>query len=805
MSTLKHPPTTAAADHAPSDSFERCDLAIEGMTCASCAARIEKKLGKQKGVASASVNFATKVATVLFDPAITAPSKFVTAVESLGYKASLPTQPQIRPGTESATVADHDGSNGPSRQPETKHTREVTRNLILGSVLTLPLLVIAMSHGQIRALNQPWMNWVQLALATPVLFWCGRGFFRAAWRGFLHGSANMDTLIALGTGGAYVYSVVATGWPQLVAGLVTDSMHGHNANTIGMVPVYYEASATIIVLILLGRYLESRATGQTSAAIGKLIGLQPKTARVIRADGEQNVPIETVKIGDLVVIRPGEKIPVDGRVESGQSAVDESMLTGESMPVSKTAGANVYSATINTTGALRVFATKVGEETALRQIVRLVQEAQGSKAPISRLADRISGVFVPIVIAIALATFAVWWFVSPPETRLSMSLITSVSVLIIACPCALGLATPTAIMVGTGLGAQHGILIRSGAALESTGQLTTIMLDKTGTITRGHPSLTDLLPAAGFGETELLRLAASAELNSEHPIAAAIVRGARERGLALHDPTWFQTVTGRGVEATVDGRRVLVGTGELLDHHGVAQSMTEQADGLASLGRTAMFVAIDGREAGVISVADSVKPESFEAVARMRMDGLRVVMLTGDNQRTADAVAHQVGIDQVFARVLPHDKADKVREVQAQGQSVGMVGDGINDAPALASADIGMAMGTGTDIAIETSDITLLRGDLRTVPRAIALSRATMRTIKQNLFWAFVYNIVGIPIAAGVLYPFTGWLLSPILASASMAFSSVSVVLNSLRLARHRFDEQESDRPIRTLHAASPA
>ncbi|MBS0196156.1 MAG: copper-translocating P-type ATPase [Planctomycetes bacterium] len=786
MNTLKYPPASSAVNLVPSESLERCDLPIEGMTCASCAARIEKKLGKQVGVKSASVNFATKVATVLFDPATAAPSTLVMAVESLGYKAILPTQPQVGTGLDSATVGERDGSNRPP--PSDGHMRDLARNLILGSILTLPLLVIAMSHGQIPAFDRPWMNWVQLALATPVLLWSGRGFFRAAYKGLLQGSATMDTLVVLGTGAAYVYSVVATVWPHLVTGLVTSSMHGHTAETDGMVPVYFEASATIIVMILLGRYLESRATGRTSAAIAKLIGLQPKTARVVRADGEQDVPIDTVKVGEVVAVRPGEKIPVDGRVECGQSAVDESMLTGESMPVAKTAGASVYSATINTTGALRVVATKVGEETALRQIVRLVQEAQGSKAPISRLADRISGVFVPIVIAIALVTFAVWWFVSPPESRLSMSLLTSVSVLIIACPCALGLATPTAIMVGTGLGAQHGILIRSGAALEGAGRLTTIMLDKTGTITQGHPSLAGLIPAPGFGESEILRFAASAELNSEHPIAAAIIRGARERGLPLNEPSWFQTVTGHGVEATVNGRQVLVGAGELLDQHGVTRDMTEQADAQASEGRTSMFVAIDGREAGIISVADRVKPESIEAVARMRKNGLRVVMVTGDNQRTADAVARQIGIDQVFARVLPQDKADRVRQVQAQGQSVGMVGDGINDAPALASADIGMAMGTGTDIAIESSDITLLRGDLRNVPRAISLSRATMRTIKQNLFWAFVYNVVGIPIAAGVLYPVTGWLLSPIIASASMAFSSVSVVVNSLRLAHRGLD-----------------
>ena len=516
--------------------------------------------------------------------------------------------------------------------------------------------------------------------------------------------------------------------------------------------------------------------------------MQPKTARVVRNGAEESVPVESVAVGDVIAVRPGEKIPVDGRVESGGSAVDESMLTGESVPVEKSPGSDVFGATLNTTGALRFVATKVGQDTALQQIVRLVQEAQGSKAPIARLVDRISGIFVPIVIVIALATFAVWWFVSPPDARLSMALVTAVSVLVIACPCALGLATPTAIMVGTGRGAEHGILIKGGEALETAQKLTTVVLDKTGTITEGKPALTDVVPADGWSEADLLHIAASAEKSSEHPLAAAIVRGATSRGIALAEPTRFQAVVGHGVEATIDGRAVLIGKASLLSERGVAVTLAERAAELAALGRTPMFVAVDGREAGLVAVADKVKPESMDAIARMHAIGLRVVMMTGDNRRTAEAVASQVGIDEVFAEVLPKDKADRVKGLQEQGQIVGMVGDGINDAPALAQADVGMAIGTGTDVAIESSDITLIRGDLRTVPEAIALSHATMRAIKQNLFWAFVYNVLGIPIAAGLLYPFTGWLLSPIIASAAMAFSSVSVVLNSLRLRGRRLE-----------------
>ena len=798
---MRHTTNRDPASHGPGDApaaasapaVARVDLPIEGMTCASCAHRIEQRLGKQPGVASANVNFATKVATVKFDPAATGPAQLARAVEDLGYVAVVPVPAAREPARpphgdtasdHAARLAGHAASSGGDhaahRHVGAAATRQLLTKMIVGAILTLPVFVIAMSHGQIAAFNVPWIHWLQLALTTPVLGWCGWQFFRSAWRGARHFSANMDTLVAMGTGASYLYSLAATIWPEFFAG--AGGAAAHAAGT--MVPVYYEAAAVIIVLILLGKYFEARATGQTGAAIQQLLGLQPRTARVVREGEELAVPIESVVVGDLVVVRPGEKIPVDGRVDSGASAVDESMLTGESVPVEKNAGDHVSAATLNTTGALRVVATQVGQDTALQQVVRLVQEAQGSKAPIARLADRISGVFVPIVIAIALCTFVVWWFVAPTDTRLSMSLVTAVSVLIIACPCALGLATPTAIMVGTGRGARRGILIKSGEALETAHELSVLVLDKTGTITAGKPALTEVVPAAGGGvsESELLRLAASAEQNSEHPLAAAIVRGAAARGLVLTESAAFRAVVGHGIAATIDGRSVLLGNAALLTQRGISLSLVDKAAELAALGRTPMFVAVDGREAGLVAVADEIRAESKAAIAHMRQMGLRVVMLTGDNRRTADAVAAQVGIDQVFAEVLPKDKAAKVKELQAEGHVVGMVGDGINDAPALAQADVGFAVGTGTDVAIESADITLLRGDLRAVPEAIALSRATMRTIRQNLFWAFFYNALSIPIAAGVLYPFTGWLLSPMLASGAMAFSSVSVVLNSLRL-----------------------
>jgi Cu+-exporting ATPase len=638
-----------------------------------------------------------------------------------------------------------------------------------------------MSHGQIPLLAFSGVTWLQLVLTTPVVFYCGSQFYRGAWAALRHRAADMNTLIALGTGAAYLYSVAATVAPGIFAGAAASAAHHADGS---MVPVYFEAAGMIITLVLLGRMLESRATGRTGDAIRRLIGLQPKVARVVRDGIECDIPAEEVAPGDLVVVRPGERLPVDGTVESGASAIDESMLTGESLPVEKKTGDEVFGATINGSGSFRYRATKVGRDTALQQIVRLVQEAQGSKAPIARLADVVSGIFTPIVLCIAILTFVVWFLAGSPETRLATALVNFVSVLIIACPCALGLATPTAIMVGTGRGAECGVLIKGGEALENACKLQTLVLDKTGTITCGKPAITDLQPLDGSDERELLRLAASAERGSEHPLGEAIVRAAEQRGIELADPSAFNAVAGHGVEVQLDGKPVLLGNARLMHDRGVPLDGTAEshAAALASAGKTAMFVAVGGRLAGVIAVADPIKPESKDAIQTLRRMGLEIVMLTGDNRRTAEAVARQVGIERVFAEVLPQGKADQVKRLQAEKKIVGMVGDGINDAPALVQADIGIAIGTGTDVAIEASDITLIRGDLRGVVSAIALSQATMRTIKQNLFWAFIYNIVGIPIAAGVLYPVFGWLLSPVLASAAMSFSSVSVVTNSLRL-----------------------
>ena len=789
-------PAAAAAD-------ERVDLPLKGMTCASCASTIERALGKAPGVSKASVNFATKTATVRYDAAETSPETLVGVVKGTGYDAVVPesasgnhaghdhAMPGMTAAQHAAMPAGHAMSKGEVGEDHSAHMHvnaseqtALLRKVIIGAALSIPVLVIAMSHGKIAIFNHTWINWLQLALTTPVVVWCGSQFYRMAWMGLKHFRANMDSLVALGTGTAFLYSIAATIWPGFFAA-AQGGAAAHTGTGMTMVPVYYEAAAVIIVLVLLGKLFEARATGNTSAAIRRLIGLQAKTARVVRNGQEQDIPVEQVVVGDTVIVRPGEKIPVDGKVESGDSAIDESMLTGESVPVEKKPGDAVFGATINTTGALTFRATKVGKDTALQQIVRLVQEAQGNKAPIARLADTISGYFTPAVLSIALITFVVWYFVAPIDTRLSMALLTFVSVLIIACPCALGLATPTAIMVGTGRGAEHGILIKGGEALETAHKLTAIILDKTGTITQGKPALTDVRALPGFAEADLVRLVASAERRSEHPLAAAIVEGAKARGITLAEASAFKAVVGNGIQATVDGRAVLVGKRALLADRGIDTTALDALAGeLAAAGKTPMYAAIDGKPAGLIAVADQVKPESKAAIEQMQKMGLRVAMITGDNAKTAAAVAKEVGIppDMVFADVLPGNKAEHVKKLQAQGYIVGMVGDGINDAPALAQADIGLAMGTGTDVAIEASDITLIRGDLRSVPDAIALSRATMRTIKQNLFWAFIYNMVGIPVAAGVLYPFTGWLLSPIIASAAMAFSSVSVVLNSLRL-----------------------
>ncbi|MBL8990843.1 MAG: cadmium-translocating P-type ATPase [Phycisphaerae bacterium] len=753
---------------------QRADLPIQGMSCAACAARIERGLSALPGVESASVNFATKVATVTFNPAALNTAAIADTVSNLGYTAVVP-----EPSAPNA----HPHGHAHAHAATPAESAAILRRFLIGALLTVPVVFIAMSHGSIPWLHGPWTLWLQLALTTPVLFWAGGPFFRSALRAARHGSANMDTLGAVGTSAAYLYSLGATLAPELFLRAAGQAAHAAHAAQ-ALPPVYFEAAAVIIVLILLGKFLEARATDRTGAAIGRLLALQPRTARVVRNGAEQSVPIDAVAVGDTVLVRPGEKIPVDAVIVSGLSPIDESPLTGESIPVEKSAGEQVFAGTLNTTGALRLTVTRTGGDTTLQQIVRLVQQAQGGKAPIARLADRVSAVFVPAVLIIAALTFAVWWLAGPADQRLSFALLNAVSVLIIACPCALGLATPTAIMVGTGRGAERGILITSGQALETAHRLSAIILDKTGTITLGRPALVAAEPAPGFSESDLLRAAAAAERSSEHPVAAAVVRAAAERNLPLPEPSSFRAIVGLGVEAVVDGRAVLVGKPLLLTQRNIPRTSADRAAALSAQGHTVIAVAIDGREAGLLSVADRVRPTSAAAVARLRAMGLRTVMLTGDNHRTAEAVAAQVGIGEVFAEVLPADKAAKVAELQAAGHTVAMVGDGINDAPALAQADVGFAVGSGADVAIEAADITLMRPDLSAVADAIDLSRRTVRTIRQNLFWAFVYNVVGIPLAAGALYPLTGWLLSPMFASAAMAASSVSVVLNSLRLRR---------------------
>jgi Cu+-exporting ATPase len=743
------------------------DMPITGMHCAACAARIEQALAATPGVAAAGVNFATARATVKYDPAATTPEALRDAVRGQGYDAILP---------EPAAAVEPDDAAAALHEAEYRRTR---LRFMVAAVLTIPVIVLAMGGHLIPGLRDafdfPARPWIELALTTPVLFGAGRGFFIGAWAAAKHRAADMNTLIALGTLSAYLYSLVATvapGWLETAAGKHVPSAHP---------AVYYEVAAAIITFILLGNMLQARATTRTRGAIQALLGYRPKTARVERDGVEIDIPIESVRVGDVVLVRPGERVPVDGVVVDGASNVDESMLTGEPLPVTKAAGDTVIGGTLNTTGVFRLRATKVGPDTVLQQIVRLVREAQGSKAPIQKLADRVSGIFVPIVLVIAVVTFVAWFSLSPPETRLGRAVLTSVSVLIIACPCALGLATPTAIMVGTGRGAQAGILIKGGAPLERLHEVNTVILDKTGTVTEGKPTVTDLLPADSFPADEVLRLAASAERVSEHPLAAAIVHAADDRPLPLSRPTHFAAVPGHGLEAEIDGRTVLVGNAKLLKDRGILADAAS-ADRLASAGKTPVFVAIDGRFAGVLAVADPVKPTSREAVARLHQLGLTVVMLTGDTARTAEAVAKAVGIDRVIAGVLPHEKAEEVRRLRDGGAIVAMVGDGVNDAPALAAADVGVAMGSGTDVAIEAADVTLVRGDLRSVAAAVALSRATMRTVRQNLFFAFAYNVLSIPIAAGVFYPLTGWLLSPILASVAMVLSSISVVTNALRL-----------------------
>lgn len=742
------------------------DMPVTGMHCAACASRIEKALTNTPGVVSAGVNFATARATVQYDSSASTPEQLRDAIRNAGYDAVLPVAVE--------------SSDEHLAHAHAEEYRAVRIRFVIAAVLAGPVLVLAMTGHLIPALEHtldfPARPWIELLLTTPVLFWAGRGFFVGAWNGLRHATANMDTLVAVGTLAAYLYSFAATLFPHWFH----TAEHGHPA-------VYYEVAASIITLILLGNLLQARAMTRTRGAIRALIGLRPKTARIDRDGRELNLPISEVQAGDFILVRPGETIPVDGVVESGSSNVDESMLTGEPLPVSKPPGDPVIGGTLNTTGAFRMKATRVGADTVLQRIIRAVQQAQGSKAPVQRLADRIAGIFVPVVMGIAAFTFLVWFAVSPVDTRLAQALTTSVAVLIIACPCALGLATPTAILVGTGIGARMGILIKGGEALEAAQRVTTVVLDKTGTVTEGTPAVTDIRPEAGVVDEELLRLAACAERASEHPLATAVVESAKQRGIPLTQPEQFESIPGHGVEAKIEGRLIVVGTAKFLRDRDLKPN-EEAADALSTEGKTPIFVAADDRVLGVIAIADRPRQTSASAVASLNNLGLKVVLLTGDRATTAKAIARMIGVEQVVAGVLPEAKADAIKQLQTNGQVVAMVGDGVNDAPALAQADVGIAMGTGTDVAIESADVTLVRPDLTLVPAAIELSRSTMRTVRQNLLFAFGYNVICIPIAAGVLYPFTGWLLSPILASAAMALSSLSVVGNALRLRNFKFD-----------------
>lgn len=750
----------AVADAGFRPVVERLAIPVGGISCASCVATIEGALQRTTGVLAAAVNLATGSASVEYLPSAVTSADLRQAIRAAGY--------------EPLQVAEGAQASDQERIAREQEVRRLTRKLVVGGLLTLPILLGSMHHWF------PWAPavlrdaWVQLFLTTPVQFWVGGQFYRGAWASLRHRTTDMNTLIAVGTSAAYGYSLAMTVMPEFFRAR-------------GIAPaVHYETAAVIITLILLGRLLEARAKGRTSEAIKRLMGLQAKTARILQGGEERDIPVEEVAPGDLVVVRPGERIPVDGVVRDGASAVDESMLTGESLPVEKRPGDSVIGATLNRVGRFTFEATKVGRETVLAQIIRLVEEAQGSKAPIQRLADTVASVFVPTVIGIAVATFLVWLAVGPPPAFL-YALLNCVAVLIIACPCALGLATPTAIMVGTGKGAELGILIRSGESLEQAHRIGTIVFDKTGTLTRGEPEVTDVIsqqPSA-ISQQDILRLAAGLERGSEHPLAEAIVSRAKAAGLPVGAPDEFEAVPGQGVRGLVEGRQVLLGNQKLLQDAGIRMDgLGEVAGELAAAGRTPVFLAVDGEAAGVLGVADTLKPHSAEAVAALRRLGIDVVMLTGDHRRTAEAIARQAGIDRVLAEVLPDQKAAEVKRLQAEGRVVAMVGDGINDAPALAQADVGMALGTGTDVAMEAADITLIRGDLRSVVTAIQLSRRTLRTIRQNLFWAFFYNVLGIPIAAGALYPVFGILLDPMLASAAMALSSVSVVSNSLRLRR---------------------
>ena len=731
---------------------------VTGMTCAACQARVQRALSAEPGVIDASVNLLTNTAAVRYDSTAVSPQDLIDAVRATGYDAALPAAEESPLGTNSAQ--------------DDAEAREA-RSLAVKATVSVVAGVLAMMFSMLLAGNAL-VNYVLLALATGVLAWAGRDIYRRAWKAVRHGSADMNTLIALGTGSAFVYSLVATVAPTLFArnGLAPD--------------VYYEAVMFIIGLVLAGRAIEARARRQTSAALRKLVTLLPPVARIEQGSAWIEKPLGQVTSGEIVVVRPGERIPVDGVVIDGASEIDESMLTGEPLPVAKSAGDQVVGGTVNTTGALRYRATSVGANSVLARIVTLMREAQSSRAPIQRLADRVSAVFVPAVVAIAIITFLAWYFVAD-TAALPRAIAAAVSVLIIACPCAMGLAVPTAVMVATGRGAELGLLIKGGEVLQRAGDVNTVVFDKTGTVTEGAPVVKRVIPLASVDENEILRAAASLEMHSEHPVAAAVVRAANESHLPFEPVTNFRSHTGSGVTGEIRDREVAVGNIQLMRQLGLDDdNVAVSVEGHLAEGGSELYVALSGQIVGAIVVSDSLRPSSREAVEKLRAMGVDVVLLTGDRRPAAERIASEAGIGRVVAQVLPQDKLEEIRRLQASGRVVAMVGDGINDAPALAQSDVGISMPKGTDIAIEASDIALMRSDLRGVPTAISLSRQTMATMKQNLFWAFVYNVIGIPIAAGVLFPVTGLMLSPIIASAAMALSSVSVVTNSLRLRRAR-------------------
>lgn len=738
-------------------------FAIDGMTCASCAQTVEGAVQKLVGAGNANVNLATEKMVVRYDADAIKIADITQAVADAGYAAE-----------EERTAAD---AVDEDRAKKERHIKEMWRRFWLSAVFTIPLLYVSMGHMMglpLPHLLDPMGNSVnfsltQLVLTIPVMI-LGKSFFTHGFRALFKKHPNMDSLVALGTSAAFLYSLYGT--YQVLQG------QSHFA-----MDLYYESAAVILTLITLGKYFEAVSKGKTSEAIKKLMGLAPKTARVMRDGQMVEISIDAVEVDDIVVVRPGEKLPVDGVVTEGLTSVDESMLTGESMPVEKKQGDRVIGASINKNGTIQYRATKVGKDTVLSQIIKLVEDAQGSKAPIAKLADKISGIFVPIVIVLAILSGLAWYFLGQESWVFALTI--TISVLVIACPCALGLATPTAIMVGTGKGAENGVLIKSGEALEGTHRINTVVLDKTGTITEGQPQVTDVVVNGTMAEDDLLSLAASAEKGSEHPLGEAIVRAGEEKNLSLLNVTAFEAVPGHGIQTRMNGQVVLLGNKKMMTENQIVLSgLEEDSNRLAGEGKTPMYIAVDGQLAGIIAVADTLKPSSKEAVAKLHQMGLQVVMMTGDNRRTAEAIAKQVGIDRVLSEVLPEDKANQVKLLQEEGRRVAMVGDGINDAPALAQADIGIAIGSGTDVAMESADIVLMHSDLMDVPTAIELSRSTIKNIKENLFWAFAYNVLGIPVAMGILYLFGGPLLNPMIAGAAMSFSSVSVLINALRLKR---------------------